>query len=220
MSLPVPPTALDFYNLFTAFFVIGIVAGGIVVALMVGYAYVNRKTIGRREFKISRKHFRSRAREAIIIGAISTSILFTLAILSNTIATNIQTPPDPTNSLTIDVTAFQWGFLFTYPNNVTVATNCRIPVNTPIIFNVTSIDVMHDFGLPQFKIKIDAIPGRYNVLTLNVPSLEGQDQLIYQIKCYELCGAGHTYMMGNLTVLSESSFNQFLNSQSASGQGG
>jgi cytochrome c oxidase subunit 2 len=219
MSLPVPPTGVDFWNLFSVFFIIGMIGGSLVVAFMVYYAYVNRKKVGRREFTVSREHFRSRAREAVVLASISFTVLFILAILSNTIATNIQTPPDPAQSLTVDVTAFQWAFKFTYPNNVTVVGTCRIPVNTSVIFNVTSMDVMHDFGLPDFKIKTDAIPGRYNIIWLTVPSLEGQSELTYQIHCYELCGIGHTYMMADLVVMEQSAFQQWLN-QTATNQAG
>jgi len=52
MSLPVPPTATDFWNLFSVFAIIGLVAGGIVVGAMVYYAYINCKTITRREFTV------------------------------------------------------------------------------------------------------------------------------------------------------------------------
>ena len=208
MSLPVPPTAADYWNLFSAFFIIGMVGGSTVVGMMIYYTYANRGKIGRREFKISRVHFRSRAREAFILATISLTILFTLSVLSDRIAANIQTPPDPSSSLVIKVTALQWAFQFTYPNNVTIASECRIPVDTPVIFNVTSI--------PQFKIKTDAIPGRYNVIWLNVPSLEGQNELTYQIKCYELCGIGHTYMTANLIVMNQTAFNQFLTETAAS----
>jgi cytochrome c oxidase subunit 2 len=220
MSLPIPPTGADFWNLFSAFFIIGLTAGGTAVGMMVYYVYANRKEIKRSQFKIHHTHFRSRAREASIIALISTTILFVLAILSNVVATHIQYEPQPAEALTIDVTAFQWAFRFTYPNNVSIVNDCKIPVNKPIIFNVTSIDVMHDFGLPQFKVKIDAIPGRYNTIWVEVPSLEGQNQLIYQFHCYELCGVGHTYMMGNLTVLSQSAFDQWLKQMEENQYGG
>jgi cytochrome c oxidase subunit 2 len=221
MSLPIPPAAANYYDLFSAFFIIGLVAGGTVVGYMVYYAYANRKNIGRREFKISRAHFRSRAREAVVLAMISLTILFTLSAISDRMAYDIQTPPDDPGALTVEVTAFQWAFEFTYPAyNITVVTDCRIPVNTQVIFNVTSIDVMHDFGLPQFKIKTDAIPGRYNIIWLSVPSLEGYNELTYQIKCYELCGVGHTVMDGNLIVMSEAAFIQWVNQTATSQRAG
>ena len=216
MSLPLPPSGQEFWLLFEAFFIIGLVAGGTVVGMMVAWVYSNRKKIRRKDFTVHHTHFRSRAREAATVAMISTTILFVLAGLSNIIATTIQTPPNPEESLLIDVAAFQWAFRFTYPNGVSVVNYPKIPVNTPVIFNVTSTDVMHDFGLPDFKVKIDAIPGRHNIIWVEVPSLEGQEELNYQIHCYELCGVGHTFMMGNLTVVSQTAFSQWLSEQAAS----
>ena len=108
-------------------------------------------------------------------------------------------------------------FLY-YP--IFTAEGALITQQAPVIFNVTSTDVMHDFGLPDFKIKIDAIPGRYNVIWIEVPSLEGHEELVYKIHCYELCGIGHTYMMANLTVMSQSAFDQWLNQTAISQAGG
>jgi cytochrome c oxidase subunit 2 len=72
---------------------------------------------------------------------------------------------------------------------------------------------MHNFGLMDFRVKIDAIPGRYNVVGVSTPSLDGNSQLNYTIRCYELCGSIHTYMMAPLTVLDPVVFNQWLSNQ-------
>ncbi len=72
---------------------------------------------------------------------------------------------------------------------------------------------MHNFGLMDFRVKIDAIPGRYNVVGVSTPPVEGHSQLNYTIRCYELCGSIHTYMMAPLTVLDPTVFNQWLNNQ-------
>ena len=65
---------------------------------------------------------------------------------------------------------------------------------------------MHNFGLMDFRVKIDAIPGRYNIVGVTTPPLDGNSQLNYTIRCYELCGSVHTYMMAPLTVLDPASF--------------
>ena len=90
---------------------------------------------------------------------------------------------------------------------------CYVPANKSIIFNVTSDDVMHNFGLMDFRVKIDAIPGRYNVIGVTTPPLEGNSQLNYTIRCYELCGVEHTYMSAPLIVMDPSTFNQWLTNQ-------
>ncbi len=56
------------------------------------------------------------------------------------------------------------------------------------MFNVTSTDVMHNFYLVQYRVSIDAIPGRYNVIWVTTPSVNGNSTLDYQIVCKELCG--------------------------------
>ena len=79
---------------------------------------------------------------------------------------------------------------------------------------------MHNFGLHDFKLKIDAIPGRYNIVWITAPDVSGNDTLTYQIRCYELCGTGHTYMIGSLVVMSPTAFDQWVIQNTANMTGG
>jgi cytochrome c oxidase subunit 2 len=205
-----PPSGVDWNNLFSLFAYIGLTAAAMVIGAMFYFAVRYRYKKGKPEPPIEPVVGKSRVREAIIFAAISTILLFSLAVGSFRMTTYIQYPPPTSESLVIDVTAFQWGFKFQYPNGVTTITECRVPASSKIIFNVTSIDVMHNFGLPDFRLKTDAIPGRYNILWITTPPLNGHAQVSYQIRCYELCGVGHTYMIGNLTVMDPTAFNQWL----------
>ena len=74
---------------------------------------------------------------------------------------------------------------------------------------------MHNFGLMDFRVKIDAIPGRYNVIGVTTPSLDGNSQLNYTIRCYELCGAGHTSMECTTNSYRSNVFNQWFTNQTA-----
>ena len=151
----------------------------------------------------------------MIFAVISIIILLSLTVASYRLTPNARFPPPVSESLVINVTAFQWSFNFTYPNGVYSTRECAVPANKSIIFNVTSSDVMHNFGLMDFRVKIDAIPGRYNVIGVTTPSLNGNSQLNYTIRCYELCGAGHTYMNMPLIVMDPTAFNQWLSNQTA-----
>jgi cytochrome c oxidase subunit 2 len=111
------------------------------------------------------------------------------------------------------VTAFQWAFKFTYSNGVTTLGTVNVPSNSSIIFNVTSIDVMHNFYLVDYRVSIDAIPGMHNIIWINTPQLEGNSQLNYTIRCKELCGSGHVDMIAKLVVMDPPSFNTWLNNQ-------
>lgn len=71
----------------------------------------------------------------------------------------------------------------------------HIPVNTPVILNISSKDVIHSFNLPNLRLKQDAIPG------LTVPMwLEAQETGRFDIGCAQLCGLGHYRMHGWLMV--------------------
>jgi cytochrome c oxidase subunit 2 len=115
--------------------------------------------------------------------------------------------------LVIDVTAFQWAFRFGYPDGVNTLDQLNLPGNTTIMFNVTSADVMHNFYLVQFKVSIEAIPGRYNIFWITTPVATGNEQYTYDIKCKELCGISHTYMDATMLVMSQTAYDQWLASQ-------
>ncbi len=73
-----------------------------------------------------------------------------------------------------------------------------LPVDQTIQFNLHSPDVIHDFGVPAFLVKMDVIPGRVNRLQVT-PTVEGT----YAGKCYELCGVSHSRMLFNVEVVSQ-----------------
>lgn len=64
-----------------------------------------------------------------------------------------------------------------------------LPINTEILLSVTSTDVIHSFALPNFGIKVDAIPGRITSVRIN-SFMEG----IFYGQCSELCGVKHGFM--------------------------
>jgi cytochrome c oxidase subunit II len=217
MSQPLPPSATDWWALFTLFIYIGTAAAAIVVGALLIFVAKRHRGNGTFESRSIVGLGKSRVREAVVLAVISIVLLFSLSVVSYRLTANIQFIPPVENSLVVGVNAFQWGFDFHYSNGVTSLGNCYVPAGTPVIFNVTSTDVMHNFGLPDFKLKIDAIPGRYNTLWAIMPQVTGADAVNYTIRCFELCGSGHTYMLGQLIVMQPQAFNQWLSSHANSG---
>ena len=84
----------------------------------------------------------------------------------------------------------------TSPATAARSRRCVLPVDQTIQFNLHSPDVIHDFGVPAFLIKMDVIPGRVNKLQVT-PTVEGD----YAGKCYELCGVYHSRMLFNVKVV-------------------
>ncbi|MFB3888013.1 MAG: cytochrome c oxidase subunit II [Candidatus Bathyarchaeia archaeon] len=210
MAQPIPPSASDWWLLFNLFIYIGVIAAAVTIGAMVHFAIKYRQRKGQPETRLQFDSALSRRKELSTLAVISAVLLFTLALASYRLTLSFQYPPSTPNTLTVDVTAFQWSFGFHYPNGADTVGQCYVPAGRPVVFNVTSSDVMHNFGLPDFKLKIDAIPGRYNTLWIVPPYPAANANLTYQIRCYELCGTGHTYMIGTLVVMEPEAFDRWL----------
>jgi cytochrome c oxidase subunit 2 len=107
----------------------------------------------------------------------------------------VEEGPSAEESIVVEVEGFQFGWEFTYPNGHTTDT-LRVPVDRPIRLRVTSRDVFHNFGIPAMKVKSDAIPGE-RTQTWFIAEETGT----YTAQCYELCGAGHSYMTAPVVVM-------------------
>src|SRR5437899_2143488 len=120
-----------------------------------------------------------------------------------------QIPTDP-NTLHISVTGRQFQWEFGYGNSGVKSNDLHIPVGTPLVFDVTSMDVIHSFWVPDLYGKIDANPGRVNRITFKATK-PGE----YRGVCAELCGAGHGGMLFRVEAVSQGEFQQWLQQQQA-----
>src|SRR5262249_14638931 len=112
-----------------------------------------------------------------------------------------QLPTDP-NTLRIGVTRRQFSWEFAYGRSGGKTTNdLHIPVGQPLIFDVTSMDVIHSFWVPDLYGKIDANPGRVNRISFKADRT-GE----FRGVCAELCGAGHAGMLFRVTAVSQPEF--------------
>jgi cytochrome c oxidase subunit 2 len=125
---------------------------------------------------------------------------------------NEQTKP---NELTVNVTARQFGFEFSYPQSngkQVVSPVLYLPVDRPVVFKLRALDVIHSFFVPDFSEKLDAVPGITTTLRVT-PTRLGD----YPAECTELCGAGHGLMRAGVRVVSAAQFQRWLQSQKAGG---
>jgi cytochrome c oxidase subunit 2 len=126
--------------------------------------------------------------------------------------------PDPKTEkvLKVEVMAQQWMWSFRYAgqdqefgtaDDVVTNNDLRIPVNTKILFHLTSKDVIHSFFVPNVRLKVDTIPGRITRVwwDANKPGK-------YDIACAEMCGNAHYLMKAQLTVYTEDEFQTWMNS--------
>lgn len=87
-----------------------------------------------------------------------------------------------------------------------------VPVNKPVIVNLTSKDVIHSLKVNPLRITQDAIPGMNFPVTFK-PTVEGQ----YLINCAQLCGNSHAFMRGYVNVVSADKYMAWLDEKSKSG---
>jgi cytochrome c oxidase subunit 2 len=87
-----------------------------------------------------------------------------------------------------------------------VSTNVlTLPVDRPILVHLSSQDVIHSFGLPEMRVKQDAVPG-LSIPVWFIPNKVGE----YEIACSQLCGLGHYRMKGFLNIKSDADYRAFL----------
>ena len=104
--------------------------------------------------------------------------------------------------LQIQVIGQQWRFTYRYPQFGGFETTAlMMPVNQPVQFNVTSLDVIHSFWAYQLGVKADANPGVNNI-AFTTPKQLGQ----FTVRCAELCGLWHGAMTNYGDVVSMSAF--------------
>jgi cytochrome c oxidase subunit 2 len=102
-------------------------------------------------------------------------------------------------------------------DDVTTLNQLYLPVNKPIIVRLRSKDMIHSFGVPEFRVKQDAIPGLTiplwfipNVTTAEMRTRTGNAEFQYEIACAQLCGLGHYRMRGFVTVQTAEEFQKWL----------
>jgi cytochrome c oxidase subunit II len=107
-------------------------------------------------------------------------------------------------------------------DDVTTVNQLYLPVNRQIIVRLRSKDVIHSFGVPEFRVKQDAIPGLTipiwfvpTITTADMRTQLGNPQFQYEIACAQLCGLGHARMRGFVTVQSAEEFQKWMEEAAA-----
>jgi cytochrome c oxidase subunit 2 len=95
-------------------------------------------------------------------------------------------------------------------DDVIVGNEIHMPVNKKILIKLTSKDVIHDFFIPEFRIKQDVLPGAEIPLWVE-PNRVGH----YELACAQLCGFGHSLMRGEVYVDSQEDYDKWLASRAA-----
>src|SRR5439155_20214562 len=114
------------------------------------------------------------------------------------------------------------GQIWSDPDNqddIVVTTEMHLVVNRPVKLVIGAKDVIHDFGLSHFRMKMDAVPGIPTTMwftpkytTREMKEKYGQD-FTYEISCDQMCGRGHFSMRETVIVKSQAEFNVWMAQQ-------
>ncbi|MFI5009877.1 MAG: cytochrome c oxidase subunit II [Solirubrobacterales bacterium] len=141
----------------------------------------------------------------ILMGLVS----YSFVVLHN----NEKKPAGP--EIQINVTGQQFIWSYEYPASVTGGAPLRsnqlyVPDNESVYFNIRSVDVIHAFWVPAFRLQIDAVPG-VTTHWRATPDRLGS----YPVVCNLLCGVGHSLMRSTIHVVRPAAFQAWLKSQSS-----
>ncbi len=111
----------------------------------------------------------------------------------------------PEETLDIYAVGKQWMWKFQHREGQREINELHVPVNTPVRMIITSEDVLHDLYFPSFRVKTDAIPGRYTQVWFNATKPG-----TYHIFCAEYCGTKHSGMVGRVVVMEQGAYQAWL----------
>ncbi len=142
----------------------------------------------------------------LVFPAVTLSVLLVYGSLVSRQAMGVDQPPE----LVVEVEARRWFWTFHHLDAQgrrvsSVINSLTLPVGRTVEFRVTSPDVIHSFWVPRLNGKIDAIPGRVNVLRMRADiatRMRGQ--------CAEFCGLGHAHMAFEVITLPPDEFDRWL----------
>jgi cytochrome c oxidase subunit II len=113
----------------------------------------------------------------------------------------------PADSMTVDVTARQWSWLFTYDNG-RKSTDLVVPQGRNIALTMQTSDVIHGFFIPAYRIKQDIVPGMKNHTWFRA-----QDLGAYDVFCTQYCGTEHSKMLAMVYVVTTDVFQKWYNGE-------
>jgi cytochrome c oxidase subunit 2 len=199
-----PPAASTFAaDIDFMFLVITVITGTAFVVVELGLLWFIVKYRARPGRRAHYTH--GNARAEVIWTAIPAVTVVVLGIMSNGVWVKIKGRNSaPADAVPVAIRAEQFEWNITYPgadgqlhtgDDFTVRNQLHLALDRPVKLELTAVDVIHSFFVPEFRIKQDAVPG----MTIEVwfePTKTGQ----YELACAELCGHGHYSMAAKVFV--------------------
>jgi cytochrome c oxidase subunit 2 len=153
--------------------------------------------------------------ETALSGSVGIATGLTIVVLIGLLTASVLTArtvgsPQASSAITIAITGHQWWWEIQYEDGVpsrrvTTANELHIPINRPVVFKVTSRDVIHSFWVPNLQGKRDLIPGYTTAIWL-----QADRHGVFRGQCAEFCGMQHAHMALDIVSESDEEFEGWL----------
>src|SRR5262245_583709 len=111
----------------------------------------------------------------------------------------------PDDAMTVNVVGKRWMWKLQHPTGQREINELHVPVGRPVRLTITSEDTIHSFFVPAFRIKKDAVPGRYNTAWFKATKTG-----TFHLFCAEYCGTEHSKMIGRVVVMEPDAYQTWL----------
>lgn len=154
------------------------------------------------------------SKPVVVTWLVVTSALAIFILINPGLVGLAELRANPEADLVIGVEGQRWQWVATYPNGAEVRDELVLPVDARVRFEVTSVDVLHSFWIPGFRMKIDAVPGLTTSVFITPTELGNfADDTALRLQCAELCGIGHTRMVMPVRVVEQAEFQAWMAEQ-------
>jgi cytochrome c oxidase subunit 2 len=168
-------------------------------------------------FKFHRKHDAEVGE--VIHGSLALELLWTFIPLGITMVMFVwgaqvflHLTRAPRGAMEIHIVGKQWMWKALHSNGAREINELHVPIGRPVRLIMGSEDVIHSFFIPDFRVKADVVPGRYNHMWFTA-SKPGK----YHIFCTQYCGTKHSAMIGTVTAMEPADYQKWLSGGAASG---
>lgn len=219
LSIPLQLTRVEvFERIFYVFLGLGTLVGVIVIAYTLYNAYKYRASAqperadgGDRPTLGELPTGGGGGKKLFVSFALSAVIVISLLVWTYTMLIYVESGPSELEqeeeSITVYVEGFAFGWNFYYDEHqgdLQSSGEMVVPKDTAIRVDVTSTDVWHAFGVPDQRVKADAIPGEHDETWF-----KAEEEGNYTIECFELCGDGHSSMEATLRVVDQETYEEW-----------
>ena len=111
----------------------------------------------------------------------------------------------PRDAMEIFVVGKQWMWKVQHPDGTREINQLHVPIGRPVRITLGSEDVLHDFYVPAFRVKMDAVPGKLTTLWF-----EATKEGTYHLFCAEYCGTKHSGMIGQVIAMQPQDYEAWL----------